>query len=80
MEVLDFFQLVSSTIADWPFALIGVRIVGISFDVVFVDNKAFGASIMLFCYCITLISFFFQPLVYCRSRSPVTRVSAERPT
>lgn len=58
MEVSDFFQLVSSTIVDWSFTLVGIRIVSVSFDVAFVDNKAFGASIMLFCYCITLISFF----------------------
>lgn len=58
MEVSDFFQLVSSTIVDWSFTLVVIRIVSVSFDVAFVDNKAFGASIMLFCYCITLISFF----------------------
>ena len=33
----DFFQLVSSTIVDWSFALVGIRIVSVSFDVAFYD-------------------------------------------
>ena len=37
MEVSDFFQLVSSTIVDWSFALVGIRFVSVSFDVAFYD-------------------------------------------
>lgn len=62
--------------------LLGVLCIGLQAVIcnfVFVDNKAFGASIMLFCYCITLISFFnplftagHVPSCSCERRTPTS--------